>query len=77
MIDDLYDLIGGRQMVWAATEAFYRRVFADTFWAFIMFAAAASPVDSDENNSNRYVVPPRICLSSQRACCPTRGFVQI
>ena len=29
MIDDLYDLIGGRQTVWAATEAFYRRVFAD------------------------------------------------
>ena len=29
MIDDLYDLIGGKQTVWAATEAFYRRVFAD------------------------------------------------
>jgi truncated hemoglobin YjbI len=29
VIDDLYDLIGGRQTVWAATEAFYRRVFAD------------------------------------------------
>ncbi len=29
MIDDLYDLIGGRQTVWAATEAFYKRVFAD------------------------------------------------
>ena len=29
MIDDLYDLIGGRQTVSAATEAFYRRVFAD------------------------------------------------
>lgn len=29
MIDDLYDLIGGRQTVWAATESFYRRVFAD------------------------------------------------
>ena len=29
MIDDLYDLIGGRQTVWAATEAFYRRVYAD------------------------------------------------
>lgn len=29
MIDDLYDLIGGWQTVWAATEAFYRRVFAD------------------------------------------------
>jgi len=29
VIDDLYDLIGGRQTVWAATESFYRRVFAD------------------------------------------------
>lgn len=29
MIDELYDLIGGRQTVWAATEAFYRRVLAD------------------------------------------------
>jgi hemoglobin len=29
VIDDLFDLIGGRQTVWAATEAFYRRVFAD------------------------------------------------
>jgi truncated hemoglobin YjbI len=29
VIDDLYDLIGGRQTVGAATEAFYRRVFAD------------------------------------------------
>jgi hemoglobin len=29
MIDDLYDLIGGRQTVWAATDSFYRKVFAD------------------------------------------------
>ena len=29
MIDELYDLIGGRQTIWAATEAFYRRVLAD------------------------------------------------
>lgn len=29
MIDDLYDLIGGRQTIRAATEAFYRRVLAD------------------------------------------------
>ena len=29
MIDDLSDLIGGRQTVWAATESFYKRVFAD------------------------------------------------
>ena len=29
MIDELYHLIGGRQTVWAAIEAFYRRVFAD------------------------------------------------
>jgi hemoglobin len=29
LIDDLYDLIGGRQTVWAATESFYRRVLAD------------------------------------------------
>jgi len=29
MIDDLYDLIGGKKTIWAATECFYRRVFAD------------------------------------------------
>ncbi len=29
MIDELYDLIGGRQTVSAATESFYRRVFED------------------------------------------------
>jgi hemoglobin len=29
VIDDLYDLIGGRQTIWAATESFYRRVLAD------------------------------------------------
>ena len=29
MIDELYDLIGGKKVVWAATEAFYRRVMAD------------------------------------------------
>src|ERR1039458_3820699 len=29
MIDDLYDLIGGNQTIWAATESFYRRVLAD------------------------------------------------
>jgi hemoglobin len=29
MIDELYDLIGGKQTVWAATEVFYRRVLAD------------------------------------------------
>ena len=29
MIDELYDLIGGRHTVWAATESFYNRVFAD------------------------------------------------
>ena len=29
MVDQLYDLIGGRQTVWAATESFYRRVLAD------------------------------------------------
>ena len=29
MIDQLYDLIGGKQTVWAATAAFYRRVLAD------------------------------------------------
>lgn len=29
MIDELYDLIGGNRTVWAATEAFYRRVLAD------------------------------------------------
>ncbi len=28
MIDELYDLIGGRETIWAATESFYRRVFA-------------------------------------------------
>jgi hemoglobin len=29
MVDALYDLIGGRQTVWAATASFYRRVLAD------------------------------------------------
>jgi hemoglobin len=29
MIDDLYDLIGGKLTVWAAIESFYRRVLAD------------------------------------------------
>jgi len=29
LIDELYDLIGGQQTIWAATEAFYRRVLAD------------------------------------------------
>lgn len=29
MIDELYDLIGGKRTVWAATEAFYRKVLAD------------------------------------------------
>ncbi len=29
MIDELYDLVGGRPTVQAATESFYRRVFAD------------------------------------------------
>jgi hemoglobin len=28
MIDDLYDLIGGRQTIWAATESIYRRGLA-------------------------------------------------
>jgi len=29
VIDDLYETIGGRRTVWAATEAFYRRVLED------------------------------------------------
>jgi hemoglobin len=29
MIDDLYELIGGKRTVWAATDAFYRRVLED------------------------------------------------
>ena len=29
MIDDLYDLIGGRRRIWAATECFYDRVLED------------------------------------------------
>ena len=29
MIDELYDIIGGERTVRAATESFYRRVFAD------------------------------------------------
>ena len=29
MIDALYDLIGGRHAIWAATESFYKRVLAD------------------------------------------------
>jgi hemoglobin len=26
MIDDLYDLIGGKRTIWAATESFYKKV---------------------------------------------------
>lgn len=29
MIDQLYNLIGGKKTVWAATDAFYKRVLAD------------------------------------------------
>jgi hemoglobin len=29
MIDALYDMIGGRRTIWAATDSFYRRVQAD------------------------------------------------
>ena len=29
MIDDLYETIGGRRTVWAATDSFYRRVLED------------------------------------------------
>ena len=29
MIDDLYDLIGGRRTIWAATKSFYDKVLAD------------------------------------------------
>lgn len=29
MIDDLYDLIGGRRTIWAATERFYDKVLED------------------------------------------------
>jgi hemoglobin len=29
MIDKLYETIGGNRTIWAATEAFYRRVLAD------------------------------------------------
>ena len=29
MIDELYDTIGGRQTIWAATESFYKRVLKD------------------------------------------------
>ena len=29
MVDELYALIGGKRTVWAATEAFYRRVLSD------------------------------------------------
>jgi hemoglobin len=29
MIDALYDLVGGKRTIWAATDAFYRRVLAD------------------------------------------------
>jgi len=42
VIDDLYDLIGGRQTVWAATESFYRRVLADnTLFPFFKTADMA------------------------------------
>jgi truncated hemoglobin YjbI len=29
MIDDLYEAIGGKHTIWAATDAFYRRVLED------------------------------------------------
>jgi hemoglobin len=29
MVNELFDVIGGKHTVWAATEAFYRRVLAD------------------------------------------------
>lgn len=29
MVDVLYDLIGGKETVWAATESFYTKVFSD------------------------------------------------
>ena len=29
MIDELYDVIGGKQTIWSATESFYRRVLED------------------------------------------------
>lgn len=29
MIDDLFEMIGGRRTIWAATESFYKRVLAD------------------------------------------------
>ena len=29
MIDDLYNLIGGKQAIWAATESFYKKILAD------------------------------------------------
>jgi hemoglobin len=29
MIDDLYELIGGRRIVWAATDRFYEKVLED------------------------------------------------
>jgi len=29
VIDELYDVIGGKRRVWAATESFYRRVLED------------------------------------------------
>jgi hemoglobin len=29
VIDDLYELIGGRRTIWAATASFYQRVLAD------------------------------------------------
>ena len=29
MIDDLYETVGGRSTIWAATDSFYRRVLED------------------------------------------------
>lgn len=31
MIDNLYDTIGGKRIIWAAIDAFYRRVLEDEF----------------------------------------------
>ena len=29
MINQLYDLVGGKQIIWAATDTFYKRILAD------------------------------------------------
>jgi len=55
MTDELFELIGGKRTVWAATEAFYRRVLAD--------ATLSSFSATGEKSSYSSVAPLPSCQS--------------